>query len=289
MILPDPTPARGMRFSRFVVTESPRVNTNPDIQPVLRFPGHEHSDLVLAQGMNGLCRDPDFDRGLILARDGARSLVDFCFDARGLWLHVAEGVQGVHVNGRPVRSLALLRLGDSIHCEGVEMHLVDRRPRTDSSLPTALPTAGDSAMPAPVLRGICGADHGRACTLDGELAIGADGAAASGGQAMARLLRDGADVWLDVLETGRVQLNAMAVTRARLRHGDQLRIGGNRYVLEASALPLVPEPERAPKVVPGVESDAGGWAPRRRHVPWLLVAAALSAAALAALLWFGVR
>ncbi len=288
MILPDSRRARGMRFSRSDVTESHRVNTNPDIQPVLRFPGHEHSDLVLARGMNGLCRDPDFDRGLILARDGARSLVDFCFDVRGLWLHVAEGVHGVHVNGRPVRSLALLRLGDSIHCEGVEMQLVDRRPRLDPGHPPA-PSTAAAVLPVPVLRGICGADHGRACPLDGELAIGADGVAASDGSAMARLRRDGVDVWLDVLDAGRVQLNAMTVDRVRLRHGDQLRVGGNRYVLEASALPAAGGPDHVPRATSAAEADLPDRAAHGRHVPWLLVAAILSAAALAALLWFGVR
>ena len=105
--------------------ESHRVNTLPSSQPILRFPGHEHPDLPLHAGVNGLCRDPDHDRALMITPGGGSSLIEFCVDARGLWLHVAEGVRGVHVNGRPIQRLACLHVGDAIHCEGVEMQLAE--------------------------------------------------------------------------------------------------------------------------------------------------------------------
>ena len=73
--------------------ESHRVNTLPSSQPILRFPGHEHPDLPLHAGVNGLCRDPDHDRALMITPGGGSSLIEFCVDARGLWLHVAEGVR----------------------------------------------------------------------------------------------------------------------------------------------------------------------------------------------------
>ena len=73
--------------------ESHRVNTLPSSQPILRFPGHEHPDLPLHAGVNGLCSDPDHDRALMITPGGGSSLIEFCVDARGLWLHVAEGVR----------------------------------------------------------------------------------------------------------------------------------------------------------------------------------------------------
>lgn len=40
-------------------------------------------------------------------------LLQLCNDRRGIWLTVA--ILLVHVNGRPVLQLAMLRAGDSVH------------------------------------------------------------------------------------------------------------------------------------------------------------------------------
>ena len=48
-------------------------------------------------------------------------LVRICVDRRGLWLQVPTGMRGVHVNGRPILRMALLRAGDSIYVDGVEL------------------------------------------------------------------------------------------------------------------------------------------------------------------------
>ncbi|WP_211327669.1 FHA domain-containing protein [Solilutibacter pythonis] len=271
------------------------MNTHPEPQPVLRFPGHAHSDLPLRRGMNGLCRDPDFDRGLLLASPGGRSLIDFCFDARGLWLHVAEGVHSVHVNGRPVQHLAFLRLGDGIHCEGVEMRLVDRESRARRELPPSEEDERRSGHRPLLLRGLCGRDHGRAFPLDQLVRVGGRNATIrldGADETVAELFQQSGKVWLSAAEPlGRVRVNDEPVAVACLRPGDQLGFaGGERYVLDvpgrAAERGVAPPAQK--RKMPDPASDTAAAAPRWR-IPWLLVAAVASAAALAALLWFGVR
>lgn len=271
-----------------------RVNTPRLPRLILRFPDHQHSDLPLHPGMSRLCRDPDFDRGLMVAREGSRSLIDFCLDARGLWLHVAEGVAGVHVNGRPVRSLALLRAGDSIHCEGVEMCVGEEGGRAAQELPVFSASDMQARQPVPLLRGLCGSDHGRALPLERTLKIGGKGAdiVLEGQQGiLVQIHCQQAQVWLEVLNAGhQVQLNGESVALAELRHGDQLAFApGCRYLLEApgksaSALAAAQKPAAV------LQPEAGqNTSPHRWQVPWLLLAAILSATILAALLWFGVK
>lgn len=278
--------ARYAKISRVNIPRLPRL--------ILRFPAHQHSDLPLQPGMSRLCRDPDFDRGLMLAREGSRSLIDFCLDERGLWLHVAEGVAGVHVNGRPVRSLALLRAGDSIHCEGVEMYVGEAAGRAANTLPELDEFDTPEKLPFPVLRGLCGADHGRTVLIDRPLKIGGKDAdiVLEGQQDMLAQIdcRQG-QLWLQAVKTGQaVQLNGESVELAQLQHGDQLLFAPcSRYLLEvpgqsAAVLAAAQKPAAALQQV--AEDTA---APRRWQVPWLLLAAILSAAFLAALLWFGVK
>lgn len=257
-----------------------------DRLPVLRFAGHRHPDLPLARGMNRLCRDPEFDRGLILAEAGARSLIDFCFDERGLWLHVAEGVAGVHVNGRPVRSLALLHLGDGIHCEGVEMCVAQSA--------AALPEGPLSALPLPLLRGLCGPDHGRALVIDGVLRAGGGGEAIrleQGTAAVAEIRFADGELLLQALSAdAAVRVNGEKVTQARLHPGDQLQFAPDRrYLLEATpgrVSTTLSHTANTEAVEPAVALSREK---RYWRIPWLLLAAIFSAAALAALLWFGVK
>lgn len=265
-----------------------------DFQPVLRFPGHRHSDLALHRGVNGLCRDPDFDRGLVLARDGARSLLDFSFDERGVWLHVAESGHGVHVNGRPVQSLALLHAGDRIHWEGSEMQLVDAGERVPLGAPPVVETALAGKWPKPLLRGIGGPNHGRSFVIPPRLRVGEGDAdiridGVSG--VIAELGCDADGCWLNVLdgEAG-VLLNGQRVLSTRLRGADQLAFrSDHRYLLEQSSAPAIP----ADVSDPGGDGTEASLAPvraqSRKKISWLLLAAMLIAAVLAALLWFGVK
>lgn len=264
------------------------MNTLPAQQPVLRFPGHEHPDLPLRPGINGLCRDPDFDRGLVITPGGASSLVEFCVDARGLWLHVAEGVRGVHLNGRPVQRLAHLHVGDTIHCEGIELQLADPAPRASAAASRAQASEASRLL----LRGHGGSVHGQSVALHGPLQLGGEGGLRiegvhgrigelvplDDGSVRLRLEADAADC----------RLNGWPVADAILQAGDQLLLGqGCRYLVES------PGNEPAPVVAPkGIAADllpAATGAGRKLRIPWMLLAAVASALVLAGLLWFGVR
>src|SRR3546814_14611743 len=59
-----------------------------------------------------------------LVDDAQAARVRFCVDRRGVWLAVADGARGVHVNGREVRRLAKLRVGDAVYVDGVEMRVI---------------------------------------------------------------------------------------------------------------------------------------------------------------------
>jgi hypothetical protein len=138
----------------------------------LRFPDQDRTELPLDIGMHGIGRGTDGSPLLGPLDADADAPVRFCVDRRGIWLTVAEGVQGVHVNGRQVRRMAMLRVGDAIYVDGVEMRLVsDRVPAPLSSLP-------DDGRQVPecdvriVLRGVGGQYHGRSFTLERPRLVG---------------------------------------------------------------------------------------------------------------------
>jgi hypothetical protein len=87
----------------------------------LRFSDGDQPDLVVGAGVHALGRLPT---GLGPVDGEQPWLLRVSNDRRGLWLTVAEGLRGVHVNGRPVQHVAMLRAGDSIHVDGGELLLV---------------------------------------------------------------------------------------------------------------------------------------------------------------------
>lgn len=242
---------------------------------VLRFPDHAHVDLALAAGATGLGRDPDQERGLRVAPLGEPALIELVVDQRGVWMNVMPDTWGVHVNGRPIRKLAMLHAGDSLHVEGREMVL--------ASAPSPQPAGG--ARPrgcdvVPVLRGQGGALHGQAVPV----VVGDDGNPVLVG-AFAEL-QDG-DVRVSSLDPMvPLQVNGTAATSAWLRIGDQLVLpNGQRFLFEGPEL-------RADAGETVVRAPAAGAVrdsetPQRPRVPWLLIAAVAIAIALLALFWFG--
>lgn len=256
----------------------------------LRFRDGSQPDIPLDTGVHALGRTAV---GLAQVSLEAPALLRLSNDRRGIWLTVIDGLQGVHVNGRPVQQLALLRAGDSIHVNDCELLLQasidgrDRMPPASVRDPT-----GNLRL---ALRGIGGPHHGRSLSLEQPRRIGSaanadlriEGAGiapehalleASNGQA---ILRQAA---ADIL------VNGQPVRQALLRSGDQLVFGmQHRFVLEGPPPAATPAPH--PSLRP--EADAPPHPPSRRHwtqhVPWLLVTALLLAASLSALLVFGAR
>jgi pSer/pThr/pTyr-binding forkhead associated (FHA) protein len=258
----------------------------------LRFPDHEPADLVLEPGVHPVGRRADGRPGPISRNDAA---VQVCVDRRGAWLQVREGMRGVHVNGRPVRRMALLRAGDVVFVDGFELLLV-------ADAPAALPPDAEPADEVDarmVLRGVGGLNHGRCFTLDAPRVIGRapgcdvriDGPAAAERHALLEPQAGGIALH-DLGSPEGSLVNGYPVRHAWLQPGDQLVIGTHRFVIEA------PSQVTARSHAAGLteEGNAGGEAaepvqPRgaSRRMPWLLLAALLLSAALSLLLLYGAR
>lgn len=259
----------------------------------LRFAGDAVDDRPLAIGVHGLGRRAGGKLELV---EGADEPVRLCVDRRGVWLNVDEGGPGVHVNGRQVRRMAMLRVGDAIYVDGTELRLV-------SALPVQRPP--DDPPPAPadgmpnlrvVLRGVGGRYHGRCFTLERPRLVGRHSDAdiriddPAFADRHARLELAGDQVVLRDLGSAEGSVvNGEPVRDALLSPGDQVVFDGHhRFVVEA--------PQRRPRVAeaagpdagPASNDDVGAQPPRPgSRLPWLLLAAVGIAAALAALLLLG--
>jgi pSer/pThr/pTyr-binding forkhead associated (FHA) protein len=259
----------------------------------LRFPNRQQPDLVLGPGVHAIGRDAA-DRPVIVP-DPAHAIAQFCVDRRGVWLQVHEGTRGLHVNGRPVRRMALLRAGDAVFVDGNEWLLLGDTPPSAPSESRPLPGESDPRM---VLRGIGGPHHGRSITLDqprlvGRLAecdIRIDDAAFADRHARLEPHADGI-VLRDLGSHEGSTVNGWPVRSALLRTGDQVAFDTQRFVVETPNRNAGAEPRKPAQPAPAEEPAAAAAKPASsaRRVPWLLLAALFLAAALSLLLLYGAR
>jgi pSer/pThr/pTyr-binding forkhead associated (FHA) protein len=226
---------------------------------------------------------------------GQRGGVRLCLDRRGAWLQVDPDESGVLVNGRPVRRMAMLRVGDTVWLDGTEHQLLQA---DDAGLPPAAEEGGATRL---VLRGVGGQYHGRCITLDrprtvGRLAecdIRVDDPAFA--ERHARLEPRGDAVVLEPLSAEDDSVvNGEHVRNALLRAGDQVVFDAHhRFVLESPGRPKVRRDmpidlDDAPGTLPdGLSSRPRSGRSALRRLPWLLLAALLLAAALSGLLLSG--
>lgn len=260
----------------------------------LRFLDGEQPDLVLSGGVHALGRLPT---GLGPVEGEQPWLLKFCSDRRGIWLTVGDDVRGVHVNGRPVQHVALLRAGDSIHVDGGELLLTsanEQRP-----LPHAAASPRDSLANLRMsLRGIGGQHHGRSISLEQPRRIGraadADIRIEGPGIAEHHALIEGVNGQAVLRDAqADVHLNGYPVRQAVLRAGDQITFDvQHRFVLEGPPHLLAPLPNGRRNETAAANGD-GNERPHARgakvRMPWLLLAALLMAASLSTLLLFGAR
>jgi len=259
----------------------------------LRFCDGEQPDLLLGPGVHALGRLPT---GLGAVGKDLPWLLQICSDRRGIWLTVGDDVRGVHVNGRPVQHVALLRAGDSIHVDGGELLLTassDTRP-----LPPSTPTPRHSlANLRLTLRGIGGQHHGRSVSLEHPRRVGraadADIRIEGPGIGEFHALIEGVDgqAVLRGAEAD-VLVNGQRVREAVLHAGDQIAFDvQHRFVLEGppdsiATLPTGRRGALAPEADEALDAPPRGLTWR---VPWLLVAALLMAGTLVLLLLYGAR
>ncbi len=260
----------------------------------LHFTNRPSPDRPLTTGVHRIVREAAGTIGVGDALQGAL-LAQICVDRRGLWLQVANGMRGVHVNGRPVKRMAVLRPGDAVYVEGVEL-LLQSGFHSAADVRDADAGQGDARV---VLRGLGGKYHGRSVSLEHPCVVGRARDAQirvddpTFAERHARLELRGDRVLLrDLGSADGSRVNGVAVRDALLIAGDQVVFDAqHRFVLEvpwapsaqmADALP-VDEDRNAQDVdaAPRAATRAvGRW-------PWLLLAALLMAAALSALLLFG--
>ena len=261
----------------------------------LKFPNREHADLALSPGVHAIGYDA---QGVLASVPVESAVAQFCVDRRGVWLQVREGAPGLHVNGRPVRRMAMLRAGDAVFIGGTELVLVGSDP-LPAPADYGFSGGTDTRM---LLRGVGGPHHGRSFTLDRPRLVGRAGESdirindSSFAERHARLEAHADGVVLrDVGSVEGSVVNGRPVRHALLQPGDQVVFGSqHRFVVEAPVLrgvaPAEPAPP-APKRLPVVEEERAPSAlPRSvRRMPWLLLAALLLAAALTLLLLYGAR
>ncbi|WP_460823229.1 FHA domain-containing protein [Lysobacter olei] len=265
--------------------------------PRLRFPHRDHFDLVLTPGVHAIGLDADGRPQPVEGSADAR--VQFCVDRRGIWLQLREGARGVHVNGRPVRRMAMLRAGDAVFFEGHLLQLVGREP-----LPVPTDAHVEEGHLHAVLRGVGGTHHGRAFPLDRPRIVGrrpdsdiviSDHDFA---ERHARLEPDPAGVVLrDMGSESGSTVNGHPVRHALLQVGDQVVFDGvHRFVVEAPMRMLgealqetvLSDQDDAPPVLVNTGRRAA-MSTSVRRIPWLLLAALFLAASLSLLLLFGAR
>lgn len=283
----------------------------------LTFPNGEFANVPLDQGE--VTVGSKSSNRVCLPSSGLSALhASFQVDRRGLWLRVPAGVSGVHVNARPVHSLALLRPGDLVCLEQLRLVVV---PPTGSVIDEQIP----DREPAPlneqqlvaasrvVLRGSSGVHHGRSYTLGASRSIGRGAGCdirvedAEIGERHAALELHGDRIVLRALgPEAYTWVNGQRLRDALLAPGDQLVFGQTRFVVEAPGLPprgfnnnarlqasahtqtlqkvRVPmsEPNEPPRAEPEPARDpASLW--------WLIAAAAVLAASLTALVVYAPR
>lgn len=264
----------------------------------LRFPNRQQPDLVLGPGMHAIGRD--IAGQPVVVEDTAEAFAQFCVDSRNLWLRVREGVHGLHVNGRPVRRLTLLRAGDAIFFDGNEWLLLgETPPSAPSEAASRAPEPADD--PRVVLRGLGGAHHGRSITLDQPRLVGRlpecdipiDDAVFADRHARLEPHAEGA-VLRDLGSHDGSVVNGWPVRHALLRPGDQVVFDTHRFLVEAPRREATPDVPAAP----AQRTDEAATAPSGndqklpssvRRVPWLLLAALFLATSLSLLLLYGAR
>jgi pSer/pThr/pTyr-binding forkhead associated (FHA) protein len=224
----------------------------------LSFPKGEHADVIHASGEISI--GSASDNGIVLVADGvkphhARILID----PRGCTLHVSEPGAWTHVNARPVREVAILRLGDVVSLNAVNIML---KPDNDESVTRAgvVPPAAPEAMaqekidketayrqspPKVVLRGVSGPYFGKVVGIHGRLVIGRgadcdlvlDEPEMSRRHAMIEV--NASEIFLrDLGSTNGTFVNGVQVRDAVLFTGDQLAFDRNRFLIEAPGMPV---------------------------------------------------
>lgn len=283
----------------------------------LYFPNKENDDVLIAAGDTAI--GAASDNAVVLQRPGvAAHHVSLGVHERSIVLSVLDAQARTHVNARPVREKALLRLGDVVSLDTVQFILKPDRddsirtnvPSQKSMPPQAAPGQDVSATrlrlvpPKVVLRGVSGSYFGKIIPVRGRLVIGRgsecdlilDEAEMSRRHAVIENAGDG--IFLrDLGSANGTFVNGVQVRDAVLHPDDQIAFDRNRFLLEAPGLPareeVLASSDEAPNITQTMQAIRMPEPPRRASVDernrndiwWLIGAAALIGLGLAVLLF----
>jgi pSer/pThr/pTyr-binding forkhead associated (FHA) protein len=280
----------------------------------LTFPNKEHADVLIAPGDTTVGSAQD--NGVVLTADGvAAHHASVYVSDRSYVLNVIDTQARTHVNARPVREKAILRLGDIVSLDTVQFML---KPDRDDIIRTKVPAqkpalagAEDPSAtrtrltpPKAVLRGVSGAYFGKIIPIRGRLVIGRgsecdlilDEAEMSRKHAVIENFGDG--IYLrDLGSANGTFVNGVQVRDAVLHPDDQIAFDRNRFLLEAPGMPTrgeseVTSEEPAANITQTMQAIRMPEAPstasserNRNDIWWLIGAAALIAVGIALLLF----
>ncbi len=215
----------------------------------LSFPNGEHEDTFIGAGDTSI--GAASDNTIVVGHSGvAPHHLKLSVNAQGIVLGVLDAHARTHVNTRPVREKALLRLGDVVSMDTLQFVL---KPDRDDSIRTDLPPVATAAPQAPgpnrinparvLLRGLSGIQFGKIVPVRGKLVVGrgpgADLALDEADMAprQSAIENSGDAIYLRALDgNGVAYVNGVRVRDAVVHAGDQIAFGRNRFVVEAPGL-----------------------------------------------------
>jgi len=214
----------------------------------ISFPNKEQDDTLVGAGETRI--GAAADNSIIVGGAGvAPHHLRLKLSERGIELAVLDPQARTHVNTRPVRERALLRLGDMVSLGSVQFVL---KPDSDDDIRTDIPAPAAPASPADAaptypprvqLRGLSGMYFGKIVPVRGKLVVGSGGQADlnldEAGMAARHAAVEFADetIVLRELDAAATFVNGVETHNAILHAGDQLCFGRDRFLVEAPGLP----------------------------------------------------
>jgi hypothetical protein len=249
----------------------------------IEFPTVARDDFHWTQAQLNIGSAPGNDLVLAASQAAAQHL-RIQQDRRGLVLLVLPSASRIHVNARPVREKALLRVGDVISVGDCRMLL---RADDDPSLRES-PVLPEQVRCTVALRAVSGPLSGRVLPIEGKLELGAQGRypldLPQGENATMRIQWHDGRLVLEATQSSSrypLRVNGVIVSRLALQPGDQIGVAMHRFVVDAPG--MEPEPEIVmlpPPAAPLPEETAGPTG----EVWWLITTAAVLALGIALVL-----
>jgi hypothetical protein len=214
----------------------------------LTFPNGEHASVAFDHGEISI--GSRAGQGVSLpGRSLAPHHASLVSDRRGLWLRVPAGTPGVHLNARPIRRIALLRIGDQVCLEQVQIVLSENdSTQIDRIIPPSPPAPLAEAQRVSAsrvaIRAVSGSLCGRSFTLTEAKLVGRgsgcdiriDDPGMAERECQFELHGDRV-VLRSLNNSDFTSVNGVPVTDAVLAPGDQVVIDQHRFLLEAPGLP----------------------------------------------------